>query len=67
MKTKIYWLVFFAIFLIASLPVMLWGSTTVSDLENKIIDKNHSRIETIRQYAFGESGILGMGADKIVI
>jgi hypothetical protein len=65
MKTKTYWLVLFALFIIASLPVMLWGSTSIVSLEHKIIKENHTQIETIRQYPFGESGLLVMGADEL--
>jgi len=65
MKTKTYFLVLFGFFLLTFLPVMLWGTTTINRLEYKMIHQNHAKIETINQQAFGEFGLVVMGADEL--
>lgn len=64
MKTKTYWLVFLLFFLLAFCPGMLWGSTHVTSLEHKIIDKSDTRIITLTKYEFGDYGLIVMGKDK---
>jgi hypothetical protein len=64
MKTKTYWLVFLLFFLLAFCPVMLWGSTSVTSVEHKIIDKSDTKIITLTKYEFGDYGLIVMGKDK---
>ena len=64
MKTKTYWLVFAGFFLLAFIPVMLWGSTTLTNLEHKLIDESATKITTLTKHEFGEYGLLVMGKDQ---
>ena len=64
MKTKTYWLVFAGFFLLAFFPAMLWGSTTLTNLEHKIIDESQNRITTIIHSEFGDYGLAVMGKDQ---
>lgn len=64
MKNKTYWIVFFSFFLLTFIPVMLWGSTSVTNLEHKIIDESDTKITTLTKFEFGDYGLIVMGKDK---
>ena len=64
MKIKTYLLVFFALLLISSLPIILLGSTTVTKLEHKIIEESQNRITSITHTKFGEYGRAVLGKDQ---